>query len=365
MQTHQKNGGFKLLFKITFINLSSIILLVTLARSDLFLTLIRSDENFYVYSRPATCSNSSCSNEIAVFSEYDYFDFPSGNITSESLAFDLSSNGRNLIWAERSNIYITDLSRLLILDLPSNGLPYSSLILPSPVFSPSSLSFAFITFDNLNLTINVVIFDSRRRLQYTVPLPNGSSVESLIAWSPNERFIALQANSLQESVETEDIFLIDITSMELIDLTRNAAEDTSPSWSHSGEYISFLSNRGGDEQIYVMNLDGTMVRQITSTDGSKIRPVWLSNDFQIAFQGYSTEHKAYIGLVDIRTSEITIVYETLNIISFDIISDGSEVIFTRTDNFLDVELCRLTTMSYQVNCISIPLRNSVNIQWAR
>jgi Tol biopolymer transport system component len=47
-------------------------------------------------------------------------------------------------------------------------------------------------------------------------------------------------------------------------LTRNPAQDGSPSWSPDGRRIAFVSNRDGrDGGIYVMNADGSGQRRLT------------------------------------------------------------------------------------------------------
>ena len=38
--------------------------------------------------------------------------------------------------------------------------------------------------------------------------------------------------------------------------------------------IVFVSDRDGDQEIFVMNADGTNVTQITFNDVSDIQPVW-------------------------------------------------------------------------------------------
>jgi TolB protein len=46
-------------------------------------------------------------------------------------------------------------------------------------------------------------------------------------------------------------------------LTRNPAGDGHPAWSPDGRKIGFVSNRGGNRDIYVMNADGSRQRNLT------------------------------------------------------------------------------------------------------
>src|SRR5256884_6511449 len=68
-------------------------------------------------------------------------------------------------------------------------------------------------------------------------------------------------------------------------LTSGAFGDDDPVWSPDGQQIAFHSTRdGGDEDIFVMNADGSGVTPLTFNDGvSDAVPVWiqqlpLSND---------------------------------------------------------------------------------------
>ena len=46
-------------------------------------------------------------------------------------------------------------------------------------------------------------------------------------------------------------------------LTRDAARDSTPSWSPDGRRIAFQSDRDGNLEMYVMNADGTGLLNLT------------------------------------------------------------------------------------------------------
>jgi Tol biopolymer transport system component len=63
-----------------------------------------------------------------------------------------------------------------------------------------------------------------------------------------------------------DIFLLNITGTspnELTNLTNDPAEDTDPAWSPDGVWIAFLSDRSGKRELYVINVAGTHLTQLT------------------------------------------------------------------------------------------------------
>ena len=60
----------------------------------------------------------------------------------------------------------------------------------------------------------------------------------------------------------------------------NSFFDSGPAWSPDGTKIAFTSDRGGDDEIYVMNADGTGPTNLTNNDAFDFEPDWqtLTND---------------------------------------------------------------------------------------
>ena len=66
-------------------------------------------------------------------------------------------------------------------------------------------------------------------------------------------------------------------------LTEGGAIDVSPCYSPDGRQIVFNSDRGGDQQLYVMGADGGGVRRISFGQGRYATPVWSPRGDLIAF----------------------------------------------------------------------------------
>ena len=66
-------------------------------------------------------------------------------------------------------------------------------------------------------------------------------------------------------------------------LTTNPATDFDPTWSPDGRHIAFRSQRDGNDEIYIMNADGTCQTNLTNNPLGAWSPAWSADGKQIAF----------------------------------------------------------------------------------
>ena len=60
-------------------------------------------------------------------------------------------------------------------------------------------------------------------------------------------------------------------------LTHNGAVDWFPAWSPDGTQIAFGSDRDGQQEIYVMQADGSNPRRLTNAPGDDLYAMWISS----------------------------------------------------------------------------------------
>jgi TolB protein len=92
------------------------------------------------------------------------------------------------------------------------------------------------------------------------------------------------------SVRTGDteIFLVDPDSGDATNLTRSPdSEERYPCWSPDGRQAAFTSNRDGTYNLYVMNIDGSNVRQLTHEKDPTVTymPSWSGERIVFGFHG--------------------------------------------------------------------------------
>jgi Tol biopolymer transport system component len=76
-------------------------------------------------------------------------------------------------------------------------------------------------------------------------------------------------------------------------------DDIDPTWSSDGSMIAFASSRSGARQLFVMNADGTNIRQVTDLNDMGGRSTFSPDGTKLAFsRGPFGDHNIYIINVD-------------------------------------------------------------------
>ena len=76
-------------------------------------------------------------------------------------------------------------------------------------------------------------------------------------------------------------------------------DDIDPTWSPDGSMIAFASSRAGARQLFVMDADGSNVRQVTNLDNMGGRSTWSPDATKLAFyRGPFGDHNIYVINVD-------------------------------------------------------------------
>ena len=89
-------------------------------------------------------------------------------------------------------------------------------------------------------------------------------------WSPNGQLLAF---SWRRPDGNFDIYVTDVATRKLVQLTRDAGRNEKPAWAPDGRHLAFESTRTGTRQIWSMLADGSMVRQLTH-EGQNVSPNW-------------------------------------------------------------------------------------------
>jgi Tol biopolymer transport system component len=104
------------------------------------------------------------------------------------------------------------------------------------------------------------------------------------------------------------IFSIDLASGRISQLTSGRNHhDQHPKWSPDGQRISFVSSRGGNFDLYVMNADGTNITRVTDDPANDFDPIWMPDGQSMIFSSErdSRSDLYRVWLADRRVDRLT------------------------------------------------------------
>jgi len=107
--------------------------------------------------------------------------------------------------------------------------------------------------------------------------------------SPDNKKIVFHSNRFGEN----DIFIMNSDGSGLERLTDSPGNDRTPYWSPDGSKICFVSTRGWNYDVFVMNSDGSNQKNLTmKSDSKEVHPYWSEDGEKIIFNS-SRENDTY------------------------------------------------------------------------
>ncbi len=81
-------------------------------------------------------------------------------------------------------------------------------------------------------------------------------------WSPDGSQVAFSSNKDGDY----EIYIVDVETGQVEKLTSNEDQDIGPAWSPDGQKITFASDRDGNWEIYSIGADGSNLQKLTYTE---------------------------------------------------------------------------------------------------
>lgn len=155
-------------------------------------------------------------------------------------------------------------------------------------WSPDGSLLAFTAFQEGNDIDVFVVNTDGTGLRAVVESP---LTEHRPQWSPDGTQIAFERWPLRDrDPGTSDIYTVGLDGSEAVPLVTSPGWDTVAAWSPDGTRLAFSSERNGDEEIYIVNADGSGERRLTELPGmDATRAAWSPDGTQISFVAHDGE----------------------------------------------------------------------------
>ncbi|MEI6290329.1 MAG: DPP IV N-terminal domain-containing protein [Chloroflexota bacterium] len=215
-----------------------------------------------------------------------------------------------------NNIFRIDLSNLSADPVQLTDASEKNVSYTEPVFSPdgSKIVLVKVTKTDSELSYKHELFlmdpDGKNMVQLS-PIPENTgkrNLNDLLSdwdpyWSPDGKQIVFASNRANIYARANQIFIINVETKELTQLTTANGDSSGPAWSPDGKTIAFMSDRSGNYEIYTMDTNGKELKQLTKNPKSDRFPRWAPDGTKLIF--HSDRAGSYdLYTLDLASSEV-------------------------------------------------------------
>ncbi len=111
----------------------------------------------------------------------------------------------------------------------------------------------------------------------------GRIIDNAPVWSPDSKWLTVLVSNEKDFQDYPDIATISVETGELRLIVNDSGADFSPAWSPDGQHLAFVSNRNGNEEIYIIDSGGQNISNLTLKSTNDYYPVWSPSGTHIAF----------------------------------------------------------------------------------
>ena len=185
-----------------------------------------------------------------------------------------------IVYVDESGPKSKRIKRLVVMDQDGfnpRAISDGSDIVITPRFSPTSQEITYMSISKGTPRVYLMNIETRQK-EIVGDFTNMSFAPR---YSPDGEHVIMSL--LDADGRNSNIFVLDLRSRQVQQLTNTPSINTAPSFSPDGAQVTFESDRGGTQQVYVMNSDGSGQNRISFGNGRYSTPVWSPDGKWIAF----------------------------------------------------------------------------------
>lgn len=225
---------------------------------------------------------------------------------SNAVGADWSPDGQKIAFSA----YTSDSTNAKIYTMLADGSDLKALTFDQPrlnwrpSWSADGTQLIFISNRDSNFEIYKGSEDGNFMANITV-LPNSNQGDP--DWSPDGSQIVF----ISDGEGIDGLYLMDSNGENVQELVEPSWDCSFPRWSPDGEKIAFTARpEGGSDHIFVINADGSDFRQVEKRNLDSIAPAWVGND-RLIFSGDMGDTHWDLYIINLDGSELGQLTDTL------------------------------------------------------